>query len=1163
MSSDKILQYAKVRLMRPSRTVVILLAVVAQVACSATGVLCADPSPLRVERTFVPGNRPDAWPPGDWVPIEPEKLDLLLTSAGIASTGSDRFPFSTAFYKATFDPRTQRLESGTAILTCGSRDAGVISFDPCSLAVSEPTWADDGTFSNEERRAILGTSLAGVKRLVTRRNVENLSFKWSLAGRQRLTGIDFDIDVPRAGITGFQVEVPVGWQISSSAGAVTNVSERLNGEDSGSAPAGFTFWRVDLGHLNRCRIRLHEPGTAGPIQHQGVTAFRLNSRFQSSSEWLEQLFDFSFDALPIEVDELTIAIPPELIVSSIENGVGRSYSWRDTGPQPDKWHALRVQIPEAGATDSRRIVIRGNQPVPPPRAAKTVLRLEPPRPSNAVLLGGSFSAVIESPYQIASYSVEGLRQTATSVDEDRHELAFQQYSPQAHLELHIQNADRQSSRKLSVREYALLNVGATPHRLQVVLDLTSQSPGVFATSWRIPLEWELTTVSLAAPSVTPVPGTEALSWSIVRKSAGHQELTIDLADGLPIRKPVRILVTAQRADRSHESEFSVPVILPEISRSVSLAVGIVGIDPLQQTQISTEAYRRHADVESMASREWTTLIASFGDSPQAIWTADFWTLTNDLLTATLSLPRSTPEAGNDDVQLVPIAGAETTKPASSSGSPTSHVDEQKQVGTDPDVEPSNRVNTDYGNDEPVGRSQLMQPVIVSARCESRLSPGNHSRDMNRFTWKFHYSAAPSPFHFQLPAGCELLAVTWRGQPVVPVLENSDWGIPLMFVESGDELSVDYTQPSEDVYLREKYRCHMPTANVTVIQFDWRVRLQNRYSVVSFSPELSASEDELAGFWLSWFFGPLARHNSSPVFNPLENGAWDRFLWGSSRQNAGTGSSIKADWNVFSASASELPESLSIHVCDHARLNSLSWFILTLSVLIGVLLRATAAPHRGQFALLWLSGCIASVTLVPGVYAELIGAAVLGSILAILVPRTLIRAQQTKSGDAGQISMASTITRRIVKGFAFIGWAFLTASAWGQPTATSSETTIPILIRYFDSPFQSRAESDFVLIRSTDLTRLNNSSSLPARSLEDVLLTKTHWSVNVGETGSTEIVASIVAVVHDENARELEIPIPARFLVGQSTCLINGEAANVLPTADGSRLRLPLRPRSTT
>ena len=1142
------------------RAVVALIVAVSHVLGFTSSGIAAEPTEYQTRRMFVPAKHPERWPVGDWVPIRPEKLNDLLKQAGAASDVPDRFPFTSAVYEATFNPQTKLLEGGNATLVRAYADSGLTLFEPCSLAISDPQWGDGSLIPgrDRDRRAILGTDLSGQKQLVTPLNSRDLSFHWSLRGRRRLTGIDFDIDVPKAVVTGFRLSIPVGWQISSNTGVAypeINVGRVSPSGDSGSA--AFTTWRVDLGHANRCRIRLHEPGTLESQQQAGIAAYRLNSRSLLRSEWVEQLIEFTFDAMPTDVDELTMAIPPELIVSSIEDGSGRAFSWRDTGVLPDKWHALRIQIAGMSTSDSQRIVVRGSQPVPS-GSEQIRLRLESPRPENAVLLGGNVSpvsVVIESPFQIARYSSKGLRQTATSVDPDRHELAFEQFSSQAYVDLQIHNFDKQSLRKLSVREYSVLDVGKTPQQLDVSLELTAQSQGVFATSWLVPLEWELTAVSMA----NGLSEAGNLSWSVSRISDEHQKLVVDLSDGLPVRKPLRLRVTAQRADQSADAEIPVPVILPEIARSVAIVFGITGCKDPHQPQIVSEAYHRHSDAELLIGPDWRELVADRESQPDAAWTTNYWTLSDEVRAAKLLLPTdsSSPEGlSSEAVNRDSVTGAEVVEDTSSI-----HQGERLESGQSPDLQvtdksPSDAMNS-LSSDENSRTLPIGQAVIVNVRFDSQLSPGTVSRDLHRFTWKFHYGAESSPFRFRLPQTSELLAVTWRGQKVAPIQEGAEWFVPLALVTSGDELSVDYTLPSQDVYLRETYRCRIPTADVTVVHFDWQVRLRSRYSIVSFAAELTPEEAERPGFWLSWCFGPLARSDSSSVFNPLLSGSWTRLLRGRSDNNGNRAGNYRAAWQVFSASTSGLPDSLTVHVCDQSRLHSLSWFVLLLSSLIGVLLRSVAVPHRSRFALVWLSGCVASVAVVPGAYAELVGAAALGSILATLVPRTLVRPFRQKSEAAEQVGMASTITRRVAASTVVLAATCLAASAWAQQPESEPKTLIDVLVPYVNSPFQKEAEPEFVFVLNSDFQALSRGSLNEQSPPPQSLLTESHWAINVAEAGRAEIIASIVAAVHDKGPYELEIPLPARFLTGQSACSINGTPVSVLPSADGSHLRIPL------
>ncbi len=1134
------------RLIQPSKTRLLTAVVVFSTVLLHSFVFdsvgsCAEPKAVHSKRMFVPGKHPEFWPKGDWVPIRPEQLDRLIKSANTSSSEIDPFRFASALYEASFNAKTSQFEQGTATLLRVRNEAEVTPFEPCNLALSNARWVNEDT----EQSAILGTGLDNVQRLVAPEATHELRFDWLLEGRKRLTGYDFDFNVPPSVVTSFRLFLPSGWKVTSNAGIVQPDKGGQVAQEQSHDSTSLVAWRVELGHTNVCRIRIHKP-TDENRHAPRISSYRLNSRCQLQSGSLEQSFDFSFDSLSTVNNEITIAIPPALIVSSIEDELGRAFSWRDTGPRADKWHALRINVAGGEKEELSRVKIRGRQAVPLAGAGYLQFSIEPPRPDNAVLRGGnasSFSVAIESPFQVATYSSDGLRQTATSVDEDRHELAFEQYSSQSFLNLQIQNAGRKSLQRIFVREYSLLNVGTIPQELDVLLELTSQAQGAFESTWLVPSEWEVTAVVSVAPSGTAASSADDVSWNIKRQSGNFQRLTIDLADGLPVREPLKLHVIGQRADRSRQSEFHVPVILPEAARSVAIAFGVVGCEEPEEVQLTSDNYRRYADQGAFTESDWRDLIAVFGEVPQAVWIAENWLSRGQLEKAMLHLPGDKFAS----VGSMPVQSDATIPPVKqpNDGAVTPFPDQYEKVNQTSETQHQTPLTT--------------QPVIVSAEFDSQLSPGSASRDLHQFTWRFHYSSEASPFRFRLPGNAELLAVMWRGQKIAPVRDSIDWVIPLTTVNVNDELSIEYTMPSQDVYLRETYRCRIPLTDVTVVQFDWNIHLRDKFSVVSFASELTPDDEPRSGNWLSWCFGPLARSASSHVFNPVGPGSWMRFLKGRGTQFSNPTAPKSTDWKTFSASAAGLPDSLAVHVCDHSRLYALSWFVLTLSLLIGVLLRTVAAPHRSRFALVWLSGCVASVALVPGAYAELVGACALGSILATLVPRNFVRPVKRGKSDAGQVSMASTITRRIVTGSIILTISALAGSAIAQQNDSMKQRTeIDVLIPYNETPFQQHEEPPaYVYIQSSDLQMLTDSAVIDQDDSAEFLMTKSNWTIQITESGRAEIAAMIVVVSQRDDDSDIEIPIPARFLAGQTECSVNGKRVGVLPNADGSRLRVPL------
>jgi hypothetical protein len=1096
---------------------------------------------------FVPGKHPELWPQGDWVPVRPEQLDILMKSAMASSSEIDRFSFTSALYEASFNVKTAHFEQGTATLFRVSDEAEVTPFEPCNLWLSNARWGNE----DAERSAILGTGLDNVQRLVTPETAHELRFDWRLEGQKRLTGYDFDFNVPRSVVTSFRLFVPSGWKVTSNTGIVQLDKVDRQSRKQSRDRASLVAWRVQLGHANVCRIRVHQPAD-DDRRGQGVSSYRLNSRCQLQSGSLEQSFEFSFDSMSTGSNEITIAIPPDLIVSSIENELGRAFSWRDTGPRSDKWHALRINLAGEEKEDLSRITIRGRQSVPLPGSGYLQFRIEPPRPDKAVLLGGNaspFSVAIESPFQVTTYSSDGLRQTATSVDDDRHELAFEQYASRSFLNLQIRNTGRKSLQRISVREYSLLNVGTIPQELDVLLELTSQAQGTFESIWLVPSEWEVTAVVPVTPTGTVASSSADVSWNIKRESENFQRLTIDFADGLPVREQLRLRVIGQRADQSRQSEFHVPVILPETTRSAAIAFGVVGCDDPEEVQLTSDNYRRYAEPEIFTESDWSDLIAVFGEVPQAVWTADNWV------------------SGQKENAMLHFSGDMFAPVGSSPVQSDTKIWRIKQAYGNNDMDQFNGSLSGSPHEvEKIDRASetqhqvglTTQRVIVSAEFDSQLSPGSGSRDLHRFTWRFHYSAEASPFRFRLPVNSELLAVMWREQKIAPVRDGSDWIIPLTIVSASDELSIEYTLPSQAVYLRETYHCRIPVADATVVQFNWNIRIRDQFSVVSFASGLTSDDEPHPGNWLSWCFGPLARSASSKVFNPVGPGSWVRFLKGRGTQIGTPTGSRSTDWKTFSASSAGIPDSLTVHVCDHSRLYALSWFVLTLSLLVGVLLRTVAVPLRSRFTLIWLSGCVASVALVPDAYAELVGGCALGSILATLLPRSFVRPVKLGKSDVAQVSMASTITRRFVSSSVILAVSALAGSAIAQQRSSEPRRSeIDVLVPYAETPFYSNHEPSYVYIRSRDLQMLSDTAAIDEDKTPDYILTECDWTIRVTESGRAEIVAMIIVASHRDDGSEIEIPIPARFLAGQTECSVNGRRVGVLPNADGSRLRVQL------
>lgn len=1126
------------------------------------GVVFADETDTRVRRIFVPADQPQQWPDGDWIPIRPEVLQRLLKTPQSTRSKTDSFEFSSAQYHATFNPVTQRLEAGSALLTLARRHQELIEFEPFNLAVSAGRIRGSNANNSESSDSTLGSHTGERQTLYAPSAVRQIEFDWSLEGHDRLNGVEFSFEVPRSVVTTFAISVPPEWQIVGDA-----VTSYIAPDSSGPGQAAnaasddaLVSWIVAPGSQREFQLRIQPASSRNQDYPTANASYRLNSRYRMRSNQLDQIFELSLSRYSRDRQEVVVAIAPELIVSAVEHGSGRAVSWRDSGERNDGWHVLHIDLPAQltrtdQATTSHELTIRGSQTIDHGKSSDAIqLILQPPIATDAALLDGRLSIYVESPHSISTYSLTGLRQTATSSTDDDSELTFHQFKPDCRVALDVQRSGKPSQHLLTIRQFAVLHAERSPEILEAEMEISAQSRNVFETSWLFPREWEVTSITTESAAAQSTGNVNGLAWDVTQHSDSHQRIVIEFADGLPTRRPVKLIVKAQRADQVPRNSIPVPIVLPEHALSAEVVLALTGQSSAAQTDISGELFQPVAELSSFENQDWARFSGSSSDELSAIWSATWWNGLKEALAAQLEF--SNPTDGTDG-EITPAKTDGPGEPVQSDSEDPNGDQNDQSSGASADA-----TGTDLASTESQSPQEgTVRPSIVTAEFESFLSPGSVGRDLHWFRWRFLYSTPVRPLRFSLPPGSELLQATWRGEPIALSTDDDGWIVPLSMATSEDELAVQYTVPSQAVYLRETYRCRIPSSDATVVEFRWNIHLRKRYSAVSLSnevtPEGSLGEESM----LKWFFGPLARENAGRVFDPFRRSDWEKLVY-----PVKTGTEwrrLTADrdgvgWRSLSATTTGLPPSLAIHVCDKLRLDALSWFVLFLSTLVGVLMRAAQVPRRNNIALVWLCGCLSSAMLVPSAYAELVGAALLGSVLATLLPRFLVRPVRNDEATVARISMASTVSMQRV--IPLIGAACLTlqfsAPAQAQDDRSESDSSIDILIPYQKSAFESD-NPEYVLIQNEQFNLLSDMTQTAPESKADVLITQSRWTMSVSHNDRVEIDAVIKAAVRHGADAELEIPVPARFLAGRSECLVDGRMESVLPSSDGLKLRIPL------
>lgn len=1086
--------------------------------------------PPVLERIFVPASRPDLWPKGKWLPVEAKKLLPLIKGKKQSRLPEQTF-FSSAVYDATFDPDSRSLQDGTATLTLaptlkiGSAShpgTEFIPLDPLNLSLQSATWKSNSS------PAIVGTNANGRTLLFAGGQSGDLTLAWKKPGRETPFGLEFDIAVPRAIVTKLQIHIPSGWTATTADPDIPMTA----GDD-------VRPWSIPIGLRNRVRIRLSQVrSTAPPVAARNI-AFQQNTRFAVGLDSLQGLAEFQItDSGPTEKRLPDLLVPNEYRIDTIRDSANRPILYKASSTQQHQ----RVQlIPgPSGIPIVDRFTLTFS-PTRPARSLKVPLKI--PRLSHGVLLGNSrVNVIVAAPLAIATYAPSGMRLLETTPpDTDsgggEFRLTFQHFQPDASLDLELSRPGQTGS-SIDVRELVLLQLDQTPPALIADLQLTAGAREIFDFRALVPREWQVNSVQLvdgrSAPS-GPVPDDRDISWKLQSESATHSRLTVDFADSLPMKRPVTLRLQVELPPG--RSRTLSPVAVPDFSTKVEMALAVIAPGPGRPT-LNSPLFRPVSRQSAEEAVAWSTL-TSATDEDTRFWVAGLWSGPDEALSAQLLVPETVaepdPESTEDPSTRSEEAPIESPEPTTS--------------------------NRDASGARPV----------VSANLESRISPGT-GHDEHALTWQFLYPVSGSVFEFTLPESARLLSAEWDGERT-PVNESEgQCSIPVPGAGNGRRLTIRYTLPSKEFFLQDTYRAVVPYADVGVAGFRWDMSVPQSIDPVSFSDDFSLADegDDISptggtSSWLAWFFGPVARSVEGSAFNPLSVESWVEWT-----SQAPASAEEKSGWKTVSVESGSMPGSFAVHLCKSEQIHTAAWFLLIVSCLVGAGLRAGEVAMRSRIGLLWLTGCMISATFLPGAYAELVGAAVLGSFLSSIIPRSLLRRppapEEQPTQTASPRSMLSTISMQRIPTPLILGFvgAGSIAACFAQEPEKAEESRIPILIPFDDQNVGTPAgTADVFYVDEAALSQLE--SLIPSADPHPTaLITQANYRSIVDQAGRPNLSAELSVAVRGQQ-EEITLGIPARFLTGRAECRFDDQPVRPLPDVSGKRiiLSLPAASRADT
>ncbi|HUG93748.1 MAG TPA: hypothetical protein VML55_23160 [Planctomycetaceae bacterium] len=394
------------------------------------------------------------------------------------------------------------------------------------------------------------------------------------------------------------------------------------------------------------------------------------------------------------------------------------------------------------------------------------------------------------------------------------------------------------------------------------------------------------------------------------------------------------------------------------------------------------------------------------------------------------------------------------------------------------------------------------------------------------------------------------------------------------------IEIQYLSPAVRRFLRRPQPVPLPTISATVLRFEWQFAVPPRWELLAAPQDLMLDGSPRPLSWTRRLFGPLGRPAESPVFNPLDSEAWRRAAGGDPPAASGrtdeqpTRQGFAPDgWTVWRATALDVPPTLTVVLWSPSDANVLGWITFLSCLAIGIQARTILLRGRQRIGMLAAAGWLVTALIAPSDLALAAGGALLGTLLAILVPPAWLRRERHAGRRTSPAATDTTQSApRVASGTAGI-LAFVAASLLYWQTLSAQEPPVPNAeaghagVDVLDSAVLVPVGPDrqplkglsVVYVARPLLERLETLSSRQPRPPE-YLIASAEYRGRVDEQRSVAIAAAFrVAVLVDRRPVRIELPIGGAFPASGGACTVNGAPHPLFPADEGRTLVLVWEP----
>ena len=764
---------------------------------------------------FVPPERQDLWPAGDWVKIPGELLSGRNPTATPAPylkqaeyTGSlkdevgsgDPLSLETMVLEGSFTWLSQRPVGAAQPVNLGS--PSIALFD---VETSEPQQLSP---VSKSRTAAWGVNASGKTEILVSEGEGKTVGLWAAqltvingVGRARLR-------LPLALTTSLELTLPNSLIVESTNSLINRKTANSNPNDAQLATSVWTI-RPDRSGVVDLAIR----ATSRVPSESAMTVARTVSTTVTAN-LLTWSADFRINVTGTRPRAIPIVIPDDVAIDELIIGTTRL-----SDPTPVSVAGrtvVRVPIP---SNDDVRIQITGRRSFRGYRV--TIPELVVPE---ALVTHGEVSVSVMAPLRLERVEASGYEQVVSDLDSGSGDLVeFQQQNERARLRLYLNRPET----AVSATATTAFDVSQPVPEVVSAIDIATTASPVFS----IDLSWQS---GWSVTSVETADGLPVADWRMTNDSPARPLIAVTLSRPVNTNSPTTLVIRGRSTLGHQLASWSFDPILVNGSEARSQFVCIVGSEKLAvQTDDAwrAQSLTRISDLSDLPQTA-TSTIDSFASSVTAVYrvaTSERIRFSSPTQSGNLALNASIAETSNTQ-------------------DPRREVDEADEF--DPVA-----VLADLD----ISWSSVSNPVV---RCVA--------------TFRFNKPIPPSDLGLTLPEEVRVNSIACSGELVPSVVVNGKW-VPVTD-ESTDSLSVVYSVDASEGTLLSETKIPVPElfsngSHTPAVALSSKIHLPVGLEFVEAATgPLVASRGYKVSRWQR-LFGPLGRNTQSHWFRPWSARDW--------------------------------------------------------------------------------------------------------------------------------------------------------------------------------------------------------------------------------------------------------------------------------------------------